>query len=189
MADLVSKIRATNGVEYDIADSQARQDISDILKKIAGGVSWLGVTTTAISDNSTTNPIMIAGVSTTANKGDIVQYGADEFIWNGAAWQKFGPSGTFGKLAFVDTAYGTHTPSGSVSKPTVTPTKETITGMANSGTLPSFSAVVSDGGVLSFTMDPGTLPTKQTAIDVLTAVDVAAPTFTGDQATISVTVN
>lgn len=49
---------------------------------------WLGVTTTAISDGSTTNPIIIDGESVTAEAGDFVQYGSTIFAFNkDGKWQ------------------------------------------------------------------------------------------------------
>lgn len=55
-----------------------------------GATSWIGVTTTALTDGATTNPITINGESVTAVAGNITSYGADEFIYNGSAWQLFG---------------------------------------------------------------------------------------------------
>lgn len=59
------------------------------LAKKSGGKyqTWLGVTTTALSDGDTTNPITIDGKSVTAESGDVVQYGSDNFGWNGEVWQ------------------------------------------------------------------------------------------------------
>lgn len=56
----------------------------------SGATVWLGVTTTALTDGATTNPITINGESVTAEVGGIASYSNKEFIWNGSAWQLFG---------------------------------------------------------------------------------------------------
>lgn len=51
-------------------------------------VRYIGVTTTAISDGSTTNPITIKGQSVTAVAGDTVFYNGTSYAWDGNAWQE-----------------------------------------------------------------------------------------------------
>lgn len=51
-------------------------------------VRYIGVTTTAISDGSTTNPITINGQSLTAVAGDTVFYNGTSYAWDGNAWQE-----------------------------------------------------------------------------------------------------
>jgi hypothetical protein len=53
-------------------------------------LNYLGVTTTVLSDGSSTNPILIDGVSVTAKKSDWVIYGSKDFIFNGTVWQEVG---------------------------------------------------------------------------------------------------
>lgn len=55
-----------------------------------GGSSFIGVTTTAITDGSTTSPITIDGKSVTPKMGDMVIYNQTEFIWDGSKWNQFG---------------------------------------------------------------------------------------------------
>lgn len=55
-----------------------------------GGSSFIGVTTTAITDGSTTSPIMIDGKSITPKMGDVVIYNQTEFVWDGSKWNQFG---------------------------------------------------------------------------------------------------
>ena len=52
--------------------------------------AWIGVTTTMLTDGSTTNPITINEQSVTATAGNIAQYNSTEYIWSGSAWQEFG---------------------------------------------------------------------------------------------------
>lgn len=96
------------GVEgtYTIKDVWAREQI----ETLSGYTEYLGVTTTALTDGVTTNPITIGGKSITAKKGDIANYGSKEFIWNGTAWQEFGDMSGLGALAYKDSATGSITP-------------------------------------------------------------------------------
>lgn len=61
----------------------------DEVKKVT---NWLGVTTTAISDGSTTNPITVNGQSVTAQEGDAVAYNSVQYIFSGEIWQRFAGS-------------------------------------------------------------------------------------------------
>ena len=56
---------------------------------LSGAMRFIGSTTTAISEGSTTNPITINGNSVTAINGNVVLYNHVEFIWVGY-WEKLG---------------------------------------------------------------------------------------------------
>ena len=64
----ISKITLPNGETYDIKDAVARATMS-------GAILIRGTTTTALTDESTTNPITIDGDSYTAVANDAV------FLW------------------------------------------------------------------------------------------------------------
>lgn len=123
MAD-ISKITLPSGTTYDIKDATARELIGNLDKY----TKFLGVTTTALSDGATTNPITIAGASVTAVSGNIATYGSQEFIFNGTSWQAFGDLSGLGALAYKDSASGSYKPEGTVSKPTFTGDSLTSTG-------------------------------------------------------------
>lgn len=54
-------------------------------------VYWAGVTTTPISDGSTTNPVVINGSSVTIRPGGAVGYNGNEFVLSeSGVWQEFG---------------------------------------------------------------------------------------------------
>ena len=55
-----------------------------------GSTKYIGTTTTALSNGSTTNPITVNGESYTAQFGDIAVYNYTEFIFDGTAWGEFG---------------------------------------------------------------------------------------------------
>lgn len=168
---------------YDIKDAEARQLISDL----EAYTDYLGVTTTALTDGATTNPISINGEDVTAKKGNIANYGSKEFIFNGSAWNEFGDLSGLGTLAYEDSATGDYTPAGNVSGTGVSysPTSATVNSITAVGTLPSLSV---SGEVLS--LNAGTLPTKGDDTSVLTALGdptITDPTFAGTAATITVT--
>ena len=191
MADL-SKITLPSGTTYNLKDAKAREDIAAIEAAIAGGVSFLGITTTALTDGATTNPITIGGQSVSAINGCIVIYGSKEFIWADAdtSWHLLGSADEFGALAFKDSASGSFTPHGSVSTPTitVTPSNTTVNSIDDVGTLPTWSATVANEN-LTISWSQGTLPTKGSDTTVVSGIQSATssqPTFTGTGVTVTV---
>ena len=81
------------GAHNPLGEPQSREEalLMQLLDKLSVTVlKWLGVTTTEISDGSTTNPITVNGKSVTAEAGDVVTYADAEFAFNGTAWQEFG---------------------------------------------------------------------------------------------------
>ena len=56
----------------------------------SGGIVLVGETTTALTDEATTNPIMVDGQSYTAQPNDAVIYGSKEFLFDGTKWHEFG---------------------------------------------------------------------------------------------------
>ena len=165
-----------------------------------GNSSYIGKTTTPLTDGATTNPITINGASVTAKKGDITIYDKQEFIFDGTEWNAFGDDSGLGDLAFKDSATGTFTPAGTISAPTfsttetplrvtgtpdgsvdvsVTPTTDTVTGITSVGTLPVFTY---DSSTENLSYTPGTLPTADTSKTVMTGASASA-TFTGSTLT------
>lgn len=124
----ISKITLPSGSVYDIKDAQARADIAAISGTLAGGVSLIGTTTTAITDQATTpTTISVNGTNTAVIKGNLVIYNKKEFLWDGTKWQELGDLGAFKALAYKDTASATYTPAGSVSQPTFTGSSSSVT--------------------------------------------------------------
>ena len=99
----ISKVRLPGSNEYYyIKDAAAREAIEALM----GSTAFLGVTTTPLTDQCTTNPILIDGESVTAVNGNIAIYedstiqSSAEFIFNGPKWYKFGDLGVLGALAY-----------------------------------------------------------------------------------------
>ena len=96
----IKQITLPSGTTYDLRDSRVDSIISQ-------GTRWVGITTTPISDGSTTSTIVINGVDHAAEVGDIAGYQEtgkqqEEFIWSGTNWQEFGSTGSLKALAFKD---------------------------------------------------------------------------------------
>lgn len=128
MAD-ISKITLPSGSEYNLKDATARADIESLKGSVTGAMHYLGVTTTAITDGSSTNPISVGGKSVTAKAGDVAISGSKEFVYSDTdnKWHEYGDTGSLKALAFKDEASGDFTPSGTVSKPTFTGTESNVT--------------------------------------------------------------
>lgn len=200
MADLptISKITLPSGTTYSIADEEARA----LITALSAATSYLGVTTTEISDGSTVSTITIGETEVTVKSGDIAAYGNSEYIWSGVEgkWREFGSTGTLKALAFKDSASASYTPAGSVSAPTVTvvPNTASIKPFGSAGTLPSCTLPKLTASVENKTLklewaagsfSAGTLPSAGAAVTVATGIKSAAagkPTFTGTKATITV---
>ena len=60
MAD-ISKITLPSGTTYDLKDPTARAQIEALRGQVTGQVHYVGVTTTALTNHSTTKPIQIGG--------------------------------------------------------------------------------------------------------------------------------
>lgn len=62
---------------------------------LSAAMKFIGKTETDIKDGSETNPITIGTVSTTATAGNVVLYGAKEFVWTGTVWAELGDGGSY----------------------------------------------------------------------------------------------
>ena len=136
---------------FDIKDTTARA-------AIAGGVTFAGVTTTALTDGASTASISINGESVTAINGMMAVYGDKEFIYasSDSKWHEFGDVSNLGDLAFKDTATGTAT----------NPTTDSIYKVTSTGSMPTYT--VSNE---TLTITAGTTPQlAQTATTVISAI-------------------
>lgn len=127
MADtkIISKV-AVGSDQYELRDLDAQSRI----EALESYTEYLGVTTTELTDGASTNPISIGGESVTAKKGNIVNYGSKEFIYNGTIWQEFGDLSALGALAYEDSAEVT----GTAAAQAFTGTEATITSTLSGGT-------------------------------------------------------
>ena len=112
---VLSSVKLPSGTVYYFKDTWAREQIEQIISY----TGYIGVTTTPLTDGSTTNPIIINGQPVTAASGNITIYGQKEFIFNGTAWQEFGDLSAIidllGEFAYVDEGEVTIKPKGSIN--------------------------------------------------------------------------
>ena len=81
------------GASNPLGAPQSREEalLMQLLDKLDVTVlKWAGITTTALTDGATTNPITVDGESYTAVAGDTVSYESKEFVFSGTIWQEFG---------------------------------------------------------------------------------------------------
>lgn len=83
----VPSTRTIAGVELS-ADITKDKLISAL--GLSQAMKFIGTTTTALSDGSTTAEITIGSDSVTAVSGNIAIYGSKEFIFNGSTWEELG---------------------------------------------------------------------------------------------------
>lgn len=126
MAD-ISQITLLNGTTYNLKDTQARNDIAAIQAAIAGGVAFMGETTTELTDGSTASSIVINSKTITAVKGYLVVYNSKEFVYDGSKWIEMGDLSLIGDLGWKDYASAEYTPVGTVSQPTFTGSESAVT--------------------------------------------------------------
>ena len=163
-------------VEYDIKDAVARERIAELTQALY----WVGVTTTALTDGATTNPIVVNGDDVEVEAGAVAQYQGTEFVWSGSAWQTLG-EGNLGSLAYQNSASATYTPTGSVTVSKGADTTANVTPFGTAGSLPTWTI---SGETATF--GAGTLPTAGTAVAVVTESGTDTATFSGNEATITV---
>lgn len=170
----ISELKLPSGTVYQIKDTQARS-----------AKGWIGITTTALTDGASTNPITINGQSVTAVAGNITSYDEQEYIFNGSVWQEFGDLSDLGTLAYKDSASGSYTPQGSVAAPdvSVTPTTDTIKPVTDVGSMPTFTV---SGETLI--IGAGAVPTLGADKAFMTGASAtaSAPAFTGTTGTVTV---
>jgi hypothetical protein len=160
---------------------------------------FLGVTTTAITDGSTTATISIDGENRTlaaSDAGAVVIYGTTgtnaaapkEFVWNGTKWNEFGSTGSIKALAFKDSASGTVTPTGTVTS-TFTGASSNVTITATDNTSGNYQPK----GTVTVTTNATTnktaavSPASSGTVTYTPAGTINTPAFTGTAATINST--
>ena len=118
---------------------------------LSGAMKFLGISTTAITDGSTTNPITIDSKSVTAVAGNVVLYGSKEFVWTGSLWEELGDEGSHALKSITITGTGALSGGGSleanrtITHNTTTRTNTTSTANPNYGeTFTAIDSVESD---------------------------------------------
>ena len=113
---------------YDIKDLEARADIETLQTLVSGGISFVGETSTTLTDGATTAVIVVNSENVTAAKGMLAVYGNKEFVFDGSKWIEMGDLSLIGDLGWKNSATGSYTPAGTVSQPTFSGSELTSTG-------------------------------------------------------------
>lgn len=177
----ISSITLPSGITYEIKDATARS-------AIAGGTSFLGITTTALTDGATTQTITIDGKSVSAINGGIVIYEAAEFIYASAdnKWHEIGDTSNLGALAMKDSASTSYKPAGTVSAPTFTGDSMTATGTVTpSGTVSKPTFTGTEGSVSVSGTPAGTISVVPGEINYTPNGLISTPTVTVTPSTVS----
>ena len=134
-----SRVKLLDGTYAEVKDAVARQ-------ALAGGVHFIGVTTTALTDQQTISSVTINSESVTLKNGDLVIYNRKEFLFSEADGKvhELGDLTGLGSLATKNSASGSYTPAGSVSKPDIdiTPTSGTVAAFKTAGSVTAGTANV-----------------------------------------------
>ena len=72
-----------------------KSELTALSNKVTNAMHFIGTTTTAISDGSTTSSIVVDRSTVAAAKGDVVLYNGYEYVWTGSAWEQLGQEGSF----------------------------------------------------------------------------------------------
>lgn len=164
----ISKITLPSGNTYDIKDAGARE----LIAALAGSTAYVGVTTTALTDGDTTNPITVNGSSYTAKTGNIVVYGSAEFIFDGTKWNEFGDLSRLGALAYKDTV--------SLSKGSGDQVLGEATTFTAAASAVSFSGGATDTFVKSVSAETNKKLVTTTVPNVTGNTNVTIPNVTGN---------
>lgn len=81
-----------NGTTLNTYDGSSAKTINITASDLglSSALKYCGITTTALTDGSSTNPVKINNTDHTATTGCVVFYGDKEFIFNGSKWEEFG---------------------------------------------------------------------------------------------------
>lgn len=123
----ISSITLPSGTVYDLKDAELTAIVAGIQTSVTGAMHYVGITSTELTDGSTTSPISIDGESLAPEPGAVAIYGEMEYVWSGSKWQEFGSTGSLKALAFKDTASAQYTPGGTVSQPTFSGDSNSVT--------------------------------------------------------------
>lgn len=104
---------------YEIHDPNAVHSAADL--GLTGAMHFLGVSTTAIEDNSIIDEILIGAKLVTVQTGDVALYNGYEYVWVGDRWEQLGQEGSFSLKDHNHQV--TITPKGGVSAPNFTGTE------------------------------------------------------------------
>ena len=142
-------------------DGSSEKEITASDLGLSAALNYCGITTTALTDGATTNPIVINGSNHTAKAGCTVFYGDKEFVFSGTSWEEIGFSVDLSGYKTKQTAVSSPSASGSTTAFIDTISQDangkiTVTKKNVDYTIPSnlyiknFDQLVMDGKISSF---------------------------------------
>lgn len=165
----LSRITLPSGNTYTFKDEIARSITG-------GGMTFRGVTSTVLTDESLETEYEINNVTMTAANGDFVIYNRKEFVYSTAdsMWHELGDNSVFGDLAYSSSIPVVYTPGGSVSQPLFTGAPGEV---SVSGT-PSGTVSISTGnGVANYTPE-GSISKPSVSVTLDTSTGYVAESST-----------
>lgn len=130
---------------------------------LTGAMHFIGSSSTAITDGSTTSSITIDGETVTPEAGDVVLYGGAEYVWTGGAWEILGDEGSYALKSRQENVVKTATLTPN-TLPTLTVTPVSVPNVTNAGSAASLETeeitipkVVSTGSAMSAVVQNGVL--------------------------------
>ena len=96
-------------------DGSSEKEITASDLGLSAALNYCGITTTALTDGATTNPVVINGSNHTAKAGCTVFYGDKEFVFNGTSWEEIGFSVDLSGYKTKQTAVSSPSASGSTT--------------------------------------------------------------------------
>lgn len=155
---------------------------------LTGAMHFIGISSSAITNGGTQNPTINGTVNMTREKGDVVLYQEQEYVWNGSAWQLLGDEGSYVlKTSQTTTTIGSASEwdAGSAATLGTAIDADDITGW-NSG---SASTATVEGGILRLTNSvvPTLSYTARTIPNVTSAGSAPSLTVTSTTVVVPVT--
>lgn len=97
VSDIPTSLKNPNTLTFgsQTYDGSAAKTITAADLGLSGAMKFLGTSTTAISDGSTTKTITVNSKSVTVEAGNVVLYNGNEFVWDGSKWEELGHEGSF----------------------------------------------------------------------------------------------
>lgn len=159
----ISKITLPSGNTYNLKDRKARE----LIAALEGGSYFLGISSTPITEGSTTATITVGGEEKEASNGNIAIYGKKEFIFDGSKWSEFGDLTAIQLTVEKDNVLGEGT---------------TITASPSSVSFSGSTTDVALGEATTFALTNGSVshgtPSKDNVLGEATTFTASAPTIT-----------
>lgn len=149
-------------------DGSAAVTVSIADLGVTGAMVYLGTSTTAVTDGGTEKPTIggTAIVTTNLQKGNVVLYGSQEFVWTGSKWELLGDEGSYALKTVSITAGNGLTGGGTLAADRTISHADTstLTGAQSAGAGKALTSVTVDGFGHVTATGSNSFKTPQTAV-------------------------